>query len=132
MNHPLRHPLFILQFILLALLAVIHQYALVHFLYWSYIWLDVFMHFLGGLWLGIVGLWFFYFYKSFPHHSTRALLIALACGLGVGIAWEVFEVVAGLPVEKNYILDTAIDLLMDTLGAITAWIAVTVLFFKHE
>ncbi|PIT91186.1 hypothetical protein COU17_01610 [Candidatus Kaiserbacteria bacterium CG10_big_fil_rev_8_21_14_0_10_49_17] len=131
MHHPLKHPLFKLQFFLLALLAAVHFYALKYFLYWSYLWLDMFMHYLGGLWLGVIALWFFYFYTGAPRNTTHALFIALGMGLGIGGAWEVFEVFAGLPVESNYVLDTAIDMLMDTLGVITAWFCITVVFFKH-
>ena len=48
----------------------------------------------------------------------------IAGALLLGIAWEAFELVAGLVPEANYALDTSIDLLMDVIGgAVAGWVS---------
>ena len=104
----------LLAALLLSLaVASIHYLAIDRFLYWHYVWLDVPVHFLGGLTIGT-----FLVYLS-PRFRPRAYIAALVL---VILGWEVFEYVFGTPKDDNYLFDTAIDLLMGALGAITVYI----------
>jgi VanZ family protein len=106
-----------IQWLLAALLLTgallgLHWWAMEDFLYWQLQWFDVPMHFLGGLSLGVLAVGFLHTYK--PRLFIAGLLAAF-------IAWELFELAFGLPREDAYILDTCVDIVMDTLGAVLAY-----------
>lgn len=105
--------LFIAQLVVIVCLGVLHVGALAYSLYWHYPWLDVLSHFLGGLWVALALAWL--------AHRVNVPVRAFHLFLGVfavGIGWEVFEVVAGIPRESNWLFDTSIDLVMDLGGAL--------------
>jgi len=80
------------------------------------------MHFLGGLFVGLSTLWFF-FTSGYVQLNQRVRNVILVAGVSivlVGIGWEIFEIVAGVPREDNFIIDTVVDLTMDALGAAVA------------
>lgn len=94
------------------IVAVLQQWAVADFLYWRFEWFDIVMHYLGGL---TIGVFFIALLKRFRPWLFLFLFVTVAVG------WEVFEYVVGLPREANYVFDTALDFLMDTLGAGTAY-----------
>jgi hypothetical protein len=122
----LKQPLFIISFILILIIGILHIIALKFFLYWSIPWFDNLMHFLGGLWFGTISIWFFYFSgyagKFTPEFTARNVFtVSIASVIAIGVLWEIFEIYAGvLSFVTNYSLDTSFDLLMDTLGAAAA------------
>ena len=125
----LKQKLFIEQFIILIIIAILHHLALQFYLYWTLEWFDILMHFLGGMWVALIIMWFFFFsgfvYKNVTSvRKIKIFLIAIASVLVVGVLWEVWEVWADLVFmdETGYFLDTSLDLVMDTLGGITAFI----------
>lgn len=101
------------QFFVVAIIAALHLSGIEYHLYWRFLWLDLITHSLGGVWVGL----FFFWVRASIGYAPR-----LAWGIGgaivIGVAWEIFEVVTGMPREANYALDTSIDLLMDTFGGI--------------
>lgn len=124
----LKHRLFTEQFVLVTIIAILHYLALKFYLYWSIWWFDIPVHFLGGLWVGFIAMWFLFLsgivYKNVEFtKTTKIFLIIVASVIAVGILWEVFEVYSGvLTFEKNYWSDTSLDLVMDTIGGIVAFI----------
>ena len=96
-----------------SLLAGVHLYALPHYWYWYFPWLDVPVHFLGGLFMAtaVVGV-----LKDFKPRTFFLIVIAGAVG------WELFELLINAERERNFIFDTSLDLLMDTLGIVLAYI----------
>lgn len=111
-----RHVLFISQFLLVVGLLTVHFFALQNDLYWRYLWLDIPMHFFGGLWAALAVVWLFA-WLSRQGTFARVMLAVLA----IGIAWEIFEVLIGMTNATNYTLDTSLDILMDILGGITGY-----------
>ena len=117
--------LFITNFILIISIAVIHLIATYFYLYWTLPWFDIMVHFLGGLWVGSTAIWYIYFsgrfYKNddLPISKTRIFLISIVSTIIVGVLWEVFEFYVGA-VDPDYIADTILDLIMNTLGSIVA------------
>lgn len=109
----MRLPWLFAALILAALLATLQHWALREYLYWQYPWFDTPMHFLGGLTAGtfIVGLL----------RKKRAQLFLLGMVL-VAVGWEVFEFSIGIPREANFVFDTSLDLLMDTVGMATVYL----------
>ncbi len=103
-----------------ALLAVIHIIALQLSLYWAFDWFDIPMHFFGG---AIVALGVFTLNDlkivvpdRWLHVSSVVLLVFL-----VAMVWEVYELLIGIPIESNYLVDTITDLCMGTLGGLVGY-----------
>jgi len=79
------------------------------------------MHFLGGLWIALIALWFYKSFAGEDAESGRGYLVALSTTVVVGILWEVMEILAGLTLtQANYEVDTVVDLIMDVIGAVVA------------
>tara|TARA_B100000745_G_scaffold300483_1_gene254679 strand:- start:875 stop:1252 length:378 start_codon:yes stop_codon:yes gene_type:complete len=98
-----------------SFLAVVHYIALQLFLYWRYWWLDMPMHVIGGV---VVALGIFTLHDLrlwVPKRYLRLLPIVLLVLL-VAMAWEVYELMIGIPIEQDYVIDTITDLLMGLLG----------------
>jgi len=89
-------------------------------LYWySSIWyFDMFMHFAGGLWLGLAAIWLLFtenFYIRFVFKVMFGVLL-------IGILWEVFEILVNNAIAQNpfNILDIVSDIFFDLAGGVTA------------
>lgn len=104
---------FFMALISSGVLALVHTVASEQYLYWTYRWLDTPVHILGGFALGSLLIAFLFRYR--PLYFVAGMLI-------VGVGWEVFEVLLGLPRPPDYLLDTAQDLVNDTLGAGLAFV----------
>jgi len=64
------------------------NYLAMKFYWYSSIWyLDMPMHFLGGVWLGLIFIWFF----KLNEIRIKVILKIILCVLLVGILWEFFE-----------------------------------------
>lgn len=128
-----KQPLFIEQFILIIIIGIFHHIALQFYLYWVFSWFDMLMHFLGGLWVGLVGIWFVYFSGIMNMNiksarQMRIFSISIITVVIIGVLWEIFEVYSGvLSIEENYWFDTSLDILMDTSGASVAF-----LYIRHK
>jgi hypothetical protein len=112
---------FLLTFILVAIIALLHSLAYVFFWYWTLWWFDILMHFLGGVWVALTALWFFYLsgYVQRPKANMQTyLLITLGSIAVIGIAWEIFELFVGAYREEHHVLDTTVDLIMDIVGSL--------------
>lgn len=102
-------------------LAVIHVLSLELYLYWQYLWLDIPMHMLGG---ATVALGVFALHDLISKFPSRLLypIPVLLFVLIVALAWEVFEIEVGVPIEANFAVDTMIDLIMDMLGGVIGYV----------
>ncbi len=120
-----RFALLIVILALAALVLYLHVTALENFWYWKFSWFDTVMHFLGGVIVSGCAVWVWSIEK--PLGSLfHTLLVTAAAILLVGIGWEIFEVGTGVQMmDVGYPLDTALDLVMDTLGTaigtVLAW-----------
>ena len=89
-------------------MAVTQHYALLHYWYWSYPWLDLVMHFSGGVVITLIAV-------AYVGAGLRAFLIMIT----IGILWEVYEFVIGISVaELNFVTDSLVDLGMDVVGGL--------------
>jgi len=88
------------------------------FWYFTLWYFDIFMHFLGGLW---VGLFFIYVFsrKNASFDSIKKIILYV---LLIGVLWEFFEIFANQYIGRNPfdIWDTLADLFFDLLGAFVA------------
>jgi uncharacterized membrane protein YjdF len=120
---PMHGKRLVMLFSLAALAAVIfilNDIAGTYYLYFFYWWYDIMMHFLGGLLIGGLSAWGVQ--RFIPGASlSRLLVIILVSIAAVGIGWEIFEYLTGQYIgQQSIVVDTTIDLIMDTLGAIIA------------
>ena len=119
--------LLLAQLLLLVPLSITTWFAVEYFLYWRIWWLDIPMHFFGGMWAGLCGLWLIT-----RRGNSPSLILCLAFALFVGIAWEVFEYSEGITASHfSYLFDTAKDIVMDLLGAALGWVLAKRLGGEH-
>ena len=117
---------FIAVIILIIILFSVDMIAIKFYLYWSYGWLDKFMHIFGGFLAGslvLIGRQAVLRRRSeAPMSNSSVLSIALLGGLLVGILWEVMEFSFGISrLGPNFFPDTIIDLSMDLIGILIAY-----------
>jgi Na+/H+-dicarboxylate symporter len=122
MNRTQIHNAYVGTFTLVLSFGMVFLYlsALKYHLFYTHRWIDIPMHFLGGLVIASLS----YFIsnaatanddKAFP---TNALVISILLSVFlVGIIWEVYEVIFKLNEELHYWRDTIADMVMDMLGA---------------
>lgn len=103
--------LFLIQAFLIALVGAVHIAALQLHLYWFFPWLDVPVHFFGGMWVVLTAVWLFT-----AAHTKAPFGIVVCILIMISIGWELFELWGGIPREANFAFDTSLDLLMDALG----------------
>lgn len=113
----------------IAGIAALHIGALQWQVYWMVWWFDVLVHTVAGAWVALALVWLlrrWWWYAVPPAQADRWLAVGVGGALLVGIGWEVFEVLIGVPVTgETYILDTGIDLTADAIGAFGAMVAIT-------
>ena len=114
---------FILFFISLVVLGITHNIAMQFSLYWIYLWLDIPMHFLGGL---VVALGFLSASEVHTKESyKRGLLLTLAVVFAVGACWEFFEYATDLisyeRLQHTLLSDIVGDLIADLLGGFAGY-----------
>jgi len=110
-------------FILLIVIGVLHQIAMLYSLYWTLSWFDILLHFLGGAWVALIFIWFQRMGKMSTSRLFNTPLRAAIVGtLLIGALWEIFEYITGQTFAiEGYTLDTIMDFIMDTTGALVAY-----------
>lgn len=95
-----------------VLLLLLEVLAVRYDLFWHWRWIDIPLHLLGGIVIGMFAAVLF----------SAARLWYLPALVFVLIAWEVFELFANIPQpDSNYPLDTIADLVNGGLGAALAY-----------
>ncbi|MFT5849727.1 MAG: hypothetical protein ACI9H6_000542 [Patiriisocius sp.] len=108
---------FLISFLILA---VIHIIALQLSLYWAFSWFDIPMHFFGG---AVVALGIFTLNDLrivVPDRWLYTIPVVLLVIL-VAMVWEVYELLIGIPIEANYVVDTVVDLVLGALGGLVGY-----------
>ncbi|MEK7647021.1 MAG: hypothetical protein AAB378_01430 [Patescibacteria group bacterium] len=142
MNFIFRHLPYAIT-ILLAVVLGTHGWSVYNAGYFMIWWLDIVLHFLGGLTVGLFFFWFFYKsgYVGAPQWPWYVVLV-MTSGfvLFVGIQWEFFEFLfdtfvaqrmSMLPAQLG-IRDTMGDLFMDWMGALFAGLMFFCSLWKKE
>ena len=123
----------IYAFLVFSLILVFgtHAAALGGFLSYEIWWLDIVLHFLGGLWIALFAFWFLFGYKNYSIDiiSPGILFVGLiSFAVFAGVLWEFFEFswdyfIAGpygqIQAQRN-LPDTMSDLFFDLAGALVA------------
>lgn len=119
------------MFIVVSVVAVLHSVAIDKAYYWTLPWYDIMMHFLGGVWLAFFIFWI---------HATKPLPFKLGVAqvllfvIGVGLLWEAYELFFKMTFvgDPEYPFDTSLDLVMDTLGGVVAFVISKFLFVRGK
>ena len=109
------------MFLLIVFISIMNALAFMFSWYWRVPWLDMPMHFLGGLWVGSVALWFYS--QSIRGKLYSIFFVSIGAVLIVGGLWEMFEFSADSLIsfsEQNKAIDTASDIMFDIIGGITS------------
>lgn len=110
---------------LAVLLALLHLAAIRFNLYYSIIWFDVVVHFVGGVFAGLWALQIFLYRNigdTMAPSRTKIFLTAILGSLLLGLFWEIFEWSTGLifTAKSTYAFDTVLDFVADVAGGIAA------------
>lgn len=111
-----------LQFLVAVLIVVLDiHFGIDQMYFWSVWWWDVLMHVLGGVWAGLFGAWCM---RTLGYRVSLSGCVLAA--FSIGLAWEIFEYVfdIGGSVFMSYPVDTAKDIIDDSIGGILAYYAV--------
>lgn len=113
-------------FVVGLLVVVLHLLALEHDYYFHFFWFDIMMHTLGGFLAGLAGYYGLTKLSGgrLPRENRYLLLIdVILFVLIVGLLWETFELLFELTLDDRmlYIKDTALDFVMNTVGAVVAF-----------
>ncbi len=107
--------------ILIWFILICDLIALRYFLFWRFWWFDIVMHFLGGFWLVLL-CYYLLFFSNLKNklilikEKYSVLIISFSFVVGIGILWELYELVFAFPLKNGYLFDTILDLVMDMLG----------------
>jgi len=120
--------------ILILIIATGHILALNFYLYWSFKWFDLPVHFLGGMWVALTSLWLCFYSrtKRFKETKRNIFVISVVSAIVIGLLWELFELTVRAPRAENFLRDTTGDLIMDMLGAVSGYIYYTKFFFEKN
>lgn len=115
----IRTPILMLVFAVSFLLLFAHKIALNTNLYWTTSWADIVTHTMGGVLVGGIIAYLFTFSKK----QIPSLCSILCISFGVGILWEVFELVFQLTsfTDQGYLIDTLGDLFCDFFGSLITY-----------
>jgi len=124
---------------LIILIFIAHSFALYFSLYWRYWWFDNVLHFLGGLWLASVAIWFIYFAGKIKAEfipAFSAIIAIVSFAVFGGVLWEFYEFSFDILFAKNGqmafaqlgLADTMSDLFFDMIGGLT----IAVVFLRKK
>lgn len=118
----MKHKFLFITFLAVFLVGALHLIASAFYYYWTIIWFDNLMHFLGGFSIGLLSLWiYFSIFKNSDLTRKQTIIKSLIFVIAIGIGWEIFEYINGITQsEESYSLDTTQDLIADIIGAILA------------
>lgn len=118
---------------MLVFIFLLDAAALYFFLFWRINWFDMFLHFLGGAWIGLFTVWFLYFsggVRNFPKMPCFLIFLSvLSTAALAGVLWEFFEFLFDQFVGRGQVdlfqigvRDTMSDLLFDLIGGVTIFL----------
>jgi uncharacterized membrane protein len=85
------------------------------------------MHLLGGFWLSLLGLWVSFRFghiDSIIRYKSKSFVIAIISAFVIGIAWESFELLAGITSVNTpeYFKDFCNDVSSTFMGGVIAYL----------
>jgi hypothetical protein len=117
-----RFPVVIIP-ILIIFIAIANATADYWHLYFYIWWLDIPMHILGGFWVALTSLVFYYAFPEGKEKERSVIFVyalAIASVLTIGLMWEIYEfsVDSMFSLALNQVGDTLKDLSDDFVGGV--------------
>ena len=112
---------------IMLVIAWLYWLGITESYFWLYWWYDIPLHLLGGL---VIGLWGCAVAAKRNLNPRQTLILVLMLVIVGGVAWEVFEHIAGLTRDGGYWFDTIKDLFDDLVGALVPLIMYRSLYIK--
>jgi hypothetical protein len=114
-----QNKIFRAMFWVLFIVGAMNAIAYKLYLFWTVVWFDMVMHFLGGLFVSL----FFFSILSLLKSGlsyTEKLVLGIIFSVLVGLVWEYYELIIKVTdlADVGYWPDTGMDIVMDTLGAL--------------
>lgn len=106
---------------LVAFIFIINWIAMIFHWYSIIWWFDIPMHFLGGVFIGMLYVYFLV-RRGTPVWSLKAVIWGLIAVFAIGLLWEVFEfsLDTWITFRPQNLIDTLSDLCFDLAGATLA------------
>ena len=134
--------------VLFILIVITHALATLNFWYWTFPWLDIPMHFVGGFWVAITLVYLdsrFNLSLFKEKNFFLNLLIIVSFVALIGVFWEFFEFIydffsngdtyansiEGLKVAQQGLKDTIGDLFFDLVGG-TVFVFLNKIFCSNK
>lgn len=123
----LKKKLLIISLLTISFIFIFHYFSLKYSWYWTYRWLDIPVHILGGFWAALTALWIslkINHIESIFGYKKKALFVMLISVLIIAIFWEIFEVVFKVTFlnSKGYWPDTLSDISNSFVGGVIAFL----------
>jgi len=123
----LKKKLLLISILTILFIAIFHYFALKNSWYWTFRWLDIPVHIVGGFWVSLTVLWICLKIKhidSINGYKKKALIAMLSSVLIVAIFWEIFELISGVTSLHSigYWQDSLSDISNSFVGGIIAFL----------
>ena len=123
----LKNKLLLISLLTIILISVFHYFSLKYSWYWTYRWLDIPMHIVGGFWVSLSALWVSLHIShidSIYGYKRKALIVMLSSVIIVAILWEIFELIFNVTSlhSVGYWSDTTSDISNGFVGGIISFL----------
>lgn len=122
----LKNKLLLISLLTILLISVFHYLSLRYSWYWTFRWLDIPVHIVGGFWVSLSALWVSLYIShidSILGYKRKALIVMLTSVLVVAILWEIFELIFHVTSVNSvgYWQDTLSDISNGFVGGIISF-----------
>ena len=122
----LKRKLLFISFFIILFIAVFHFFAIKNSWYWTYRWLDIPVHIVGGFWVSLTVLWVCLKIKHIDNiygYKKKALFVVFFSVFFVAVSWELFELVFKITSldSVGYFRDSLSDIFNSVIGGIFAY-----------
>ena len=129
----LQKRLLAISLITILFILVFHYLALSYSWYWTFRWLDIPVHIIGGFWVSLTALWISLKIRHIDGiygYKRKALLVMLASVLIVAIFWEIFELI----IKETSLYNTGYwrDSLSDVFNSFVGGMMAFLYFIKNK
>jgi hypothetical protein len=107
---------------LTILVGILHYAGVYLYFYWRISGYDKVVHVLAGFLLTFMCCLLFYFKRAPRVSRSQLIIFGLLASLSIGLAWEVFELWAGITslAQADYFVNNGGDIVADVVGGIGA------------
>lgn len=113
----------------------IHFFGVFGLWYLKFWWLDLVTHFIGGFWLSLTFVWFWFFsgYIKNSINFWKIIIFGLFSVFITALFWEVFEYSLDLRYSPDgYWFDTRLDIIIGTCGGFLSSVITAYLWKKNS